>query len=124
MVLNNECVRALLLWLEANQKLRSNGLHEHIKIKSAYDALDFSKDDIHAAAKYLVEKKLVYLTYDRKATDIAPRLYTFASISATGYDYLAAVRDNNIWKKIKDNLGSVTLASVPTVIETAAKLLV
>lgn len=124
MTLNNECVRALILWLEENQTVRPNGKPDVIMLHKIYGCFpDFSAADLNIAASYLVQKKLISLRDGQTVLNAAPRAFAITGITAVGYDYIAAVKDDGLWKKIKDRVGSVALASVPTVIEVAAKLL-
>lgn len=124
MVLNNECVRALILWLEENQTVKPNGKPDVIMLHKIYSCFpDFSAADVNTAATYLVQKKLISLREGQTALNAAPRAYAVTGITAIGYDYIAAVKDDSLWKKIKDRIGSAALASVPTVIEVASKLL-
>lgn len=123
MTLNNECVRDLLLWVEKNQTLDSAGKPNPIHLKRIYSEFLYSQSDINTAAQYLVEKKILKLPEGRTTSGLAPRAYVFCGITALGYDYIAAVKDDTIWKKIKSRLGAVTLASVPAVIELSSKLL-
>ena len=124
MVLNNECVRSLLLWIEKNQTVSSSGKPDVIQLRKIYDALpDYSPADLNVAATYLVQKKLLSLRDGQTTENASPRAYVISGITATGYDYIAAVKDDSLWAKIKSRLGSAALASVPTVIEIAGKLL-
>lgn len=126
MTLNYECVRDLILWIENNQKVKGNGIPKTVKMKSVYSAFCSSKytvDDINIAAQYLVNKKLLKLPDGVSAVGLAPKRFVFAGITNLGYDYIKAVKDDTVWKKLKSALGSASLASVPTVIETAAGFL-
>lgn len=123
MVLNNECVRDLILWIEKNQTVKGSGVPKRIKMKTIYSEFSFSKEDLDTAARYLVDKRLLRLTQDPVHPNLAPKWFVFAEITSLGYEYIAAIKDDTVWKKIKTALGSVSLASVPAVIETAAKFL-
>lgn len=126
MTLNLECVRDLILWIEKNQTVKASGIPSIIKMKSIYSAFYSSKytvEDLNTAAQYLVDEKLLKLPKGVKADDRAPKGFVFCGITSTGYKYIEAIKDETVWNKIKSALGSASLASVPTVIETAAKFL-
>lgn len=124
MMLNMECVRDLILWIEKNQKVKSSGIPKPIKMKSIYtEIINHSNTDLNIAAKYLVDEKLLLLPKDVKADGLAPKWFVFCGISSTGYKYIDAIRDETVWNKIKSALGAVSLASVPSVIDAAAKIL-
>jgi len=122
--LNNDCVRDLILWIEKTQTVKANGKPDPLHMRDAYSALPkYSREDIGTAASYLIEKKLIALSTGQSFPATAAKCFVITRITASGYDYLAAIRDDTVWNKIKEHLGSAMLASVPTVIELAAKLL-
>lgn len=124
MVLNHDCVRSLLIWLEANQGLSPTGKPEVMMMRRIYGQLsDFSADELNLAATYLVQKKLISLRSGMTIENAAPRAYVISGITAAGYDYLAAVKDDSVWKKIKEKIGSTALASIPNVVAVAAEIL-
>lgn len=123
MTLNHECVRDLILWIAKNQIIKQSGIPKPIKMKNIYSNFSYAKADLNIAAKYLVDEKLLLLPKDVKADNLAPSRFVFCGISSTGYKYIDAIKDETVWKKIKSALGSAALASVPAVIETAAKIL-
>ena len=124
MVLNNECVRTLLLWLEENQTVDSSGRPDVIIVRKILSNFpDYPSADIFTSVKYLAQKQLISLRSGQSAESVAPRAYVITGITAIGYDYIAAVKDDTLWSKIKARLGSAALASVPAVIEVASKLL-
>lgn len=126
MELNFECVRACIMAVEAQQTLSSSGKPDPLDVKRMYGnelIKDYSRDDIHLAFFYLVEKKLVCLGPGKSPATLTPRNYSIHGITAQGYDYLAAVRDNAVWKKVLKALGKTALASVPNVIGVAAQIL-
>ena len=124
MQLNNDCVRSLLLWLEQNQTVSSSGSPDPVMLRKIYGSFpNYSAAEIHVAATYLVQKKLVSLRAGQTPQNSSPRGYVISGITATGYDFIAAVRNETVWQKILSHLGDIALASVPTVIELASKLL-
>lgn len=124
MVLNHDCVRSLLLWLEANQTVSSAGKPDVVMLRKIYGQFsDFSPEELNLAASYLVQKRLISLRSGMTTENASPRAYVISGITAAGYDYLAAVKDDSVWKKIKEKIGSTALASVPNVIAVAAEIL-
>lgn len=124
MVINFDCVRGLLLYIAEIQKLDHLGKPDPIHLKRIYDdeaLAEYTRDEINCAATYIVEKGLMKIPVPH--AQLAPRAYVFSGISAEGYDYIAAIKDEKIWHKIKAKLGSTALASVPTVIGLAAQFL-
>lgn len=124
---NFECVRALIKELETSQVVSPSGKPSPVHLNRLYSSeglKEFSAPEVDTAALYLVDKGLIRLREGQKFPQTGPRAFVIAGITGSGYDYLAAVKDDTMWKKIKETLGKIGLASVPNVISVAAKLLV
>lgn len=121
-VINHDCVRDLMLWLEDNQSMTSKGKTNYIKMKRVYPLLceKYTMDDLHTAAAYIFEKKLV--TSDSDITGKTPHWYVFAGFTTMGQDYLRAVRDNTIWAKIKSLLAPLREPTLGAIMQAAATI--
>lgn len=123
MVLNNECVRDLILWIEKNQTAKANGIIKPIKMKNIYSALSYSREDLNVAAQYLVDEKVLLLSQTQNPKALAPKWFVFCGITSVGCKYIAAIKDDTVWEKIRKALGSAAQVSVPAVLEIATKFL-
>lgn len=124
MKINFDCVRSLMLEIESSQTLSASGKPEVVHLKRLYAPLalsGYSRDDCSVAAGYLVDKGLIRLVANQQFPETAPRFFSIAGITGQGYDYLAAVRKDSVWTKIKSSLG-IDLSSVSAVIATAAQI--
>lgn len=124
MKINFECVRDLMLEIEASQAISSEGKAEIIHMKRLYAPLSLlghSRDDCNVAAGYLYDKKLIRLIAGQHFPEVVPRAFSIAGITGEGYDYLAAVRKDSVWARIKEAIG-IDLSSVSAVIATAAQI--
>jgi hypothetical protein len=100
MKLNHDCVRQLLLCLEDNLKLKSNGLPDPVKLRDIDDdkrLFEFTEEDIYYTASKLVEAKYITVAYK----DVAPRHLIIKEITWVGHDYLDSIRDTKVWNEIK-----------------------
>ena len=112
MQLNHDCIRALLIFLEENLQVESNGLSEGIKLRHIVpnDTLsEFSPGDIYYSVTKLAEAK--YITLADK--NISPKKMIIKEISWEGHEFLDAARNQSNWNKaktiIKEKGGSITI---------------
>lgn len=127
-MLNQECVRVLLLYLDQQLVPRSTGRRpKPIKLKHAVSQSPLSgypSADIFAAAEYIVGKGFAQIAAKelKDIPHIAPRHYVFTSLTPKGSDFLMTLRDDTVWQKMSDRLGNVFEATMPQLLATAADL--
>lgn len=129
MHLDQEAVRALMLYLEDHLEIDERGRGTYIRIKDIAneELLPFPQKDIFLAAFYLKEKRLIHVRQEKSVPgapkiNLTPHAYKVDGISAAGYDYLSSIRDETIWKKLKEKFSDITSASIPQIIAVAAEL--
>lgn len=99
-MINFDCVRDIVFFLDSNFEYRHNGILHPIKLKSVIDGYPFNKyleSEVYLAIEYIVDKSLVELA----KPNCPPRLSIFIKITPLGYDFLAAVKDETVWSKVK-----------------------
>jgi Hypothetical protein (DUF2513). len=127
MALNQDCVRDLLVYIDALQEFKSSGKPKVVKLRFHLNdvALEkYERQEILLAAKYLLDKKLIAIVaFDPSlAAKISPRQYNIQEITALGYDFLEAIKNDTVWGKLKKQLGSITLSTIPELITLAVQL--
>ena len=116
-MLNQECIRDILIFIDKNQKHDSSGRPIPFKFSSfCSDETMKEKYDLaemNAAIRYLVGKQML------ESEDIdsrTPRIH-ISQITAKGYDYLQVVCDDTLWKKLKSRFGAVFNMAAPVAVE-------
>lgn len=119
--LNMDCVRDILLFLEENQRYKASGKIFVVKMKRVYPHFqNYSYEEQYEAAKYLGQKKLV--TYVDGMEGKQPRQYVCNGITPEGHKFIAAIKDDTLWKKLCKHPLIATL-SVSEIIQIAATLI-
>lgn len=128
MAVNQDCIRDLLLHLDQRLAPSPAG-----KLPRHYPKLRFliadppfcnyEPEDVYASAQYMVIKGLVEINArDPKfVPHISPNRYVFHLVTATGRDYLAAIKDDTLWSKFAKRFSNVFEATIPQLISTAAE---
>jgi len=123
MKLNHDCIRDLLIYLENNLELKSNGLHQPIKLShilDSYELKQYSDEEIYYSASKLAEAKFLSVTNK----NVSPRCLYITDISWHGHDYLNSIRDPKIWAKVKEksnDLAGITFDIIKALAFEAAK---
>lgn len=92
---NEDCIRSIMMYLEEN--LSQN---KSIKVMDLYCCLpEYSKEDVNESALIILERKLA----EKKNMDsCSARTIKFSRITDKGHNYLDAIRDETVWKTLKD----------------------
>lgn len=124
MMLNQECVRDLLIYIEQNQPVKSDGHPESSKLMQYCSACmeqhAYTLGDINLAVRYLADKQLIEAGNLNGHT----RRMIVMRITATGYDYLGAIRDASRWNTLKQKFGKIFDSSAPVLVEMLLKHLI
>lgn len=124
MVLNQECVRDLLIYVEQNQPVKSDGRPESFKLmqycSSCTEHNSYSLGDINLAIRYLTDKGLI----EAENLNGHTRRIVIVRITAAGYDYLGAIRDASRWNALKKKFGKIFDSSAPVLVEMLIKHLI
>ena len=121
--LNLDCVRAIMLWLEKNQQIKSSGRVKCIKMKSVYPQLEeYRLEDLYSAATCIFESGLAKAMGGISGK--TPRHYVCEGITPKGYDYLKAVHDDTVWKKIKGQVQTSSKKLIDEIIGFGVKVLI
>ena len=116
MKLDHNCVRDLLLYLEANlpigKRLRINDLKFG----------DYSQYDLIYTAQKLEEAGYIKCNNSRYISNSFPCI-DICSVTYQGHQFLDNIRDDKIFNKTKSILSSLKSVSVEIISETSAKLI-
>ncbi len=108
MRLNPDCVRDVLMAVEANTSFRHVMEFEEENFNRYQQ---FKKYTFEEVAYHLVQCNLSgYFTQFREYTDCS---FAITDLSPKGHEFLANIRNDNNWKKIKDTaqkIGSFSLS--------------
>ena len=124
-MLNQECIRDILLFIDENQTHDSLGHPNTFKMKVFCDSSlakdrGYSPEEIWTAVSYLCEKGML------ESLDWRSKLHRIhiSRITAKGYDYLQIIRDPSLWRKLCERFGESFLSTSATIAaETAMKFL-
>lgn len=123
-MVNNDCIRELLLFLDERLKPDEKGRkRKNVVLKKVVNDPVFSpypKEDIYEAAKYIVEKGYVSVTKETKSN--APRWFSFTEVTAKGKDILPFLSSSSVWEKIRKALGNVFELSIHELTTAAINL--
>lgn len=115
MRLNPDCVRSVLLEVEAS------GLNEAIYIEDLCNKLpEFTPDDIQYTCAKLIEAEYLNGLVSDVIGSIAPCIVEIWDLTYEGHEFLDTVRPTTVWEKTKGIITSIGSASLP-VIQDAAK---
>lgn len=123
MKLNPDCIRAILLYLEENQKIdATNGRIKPIPWASHLPETitDFSAEDIMYSVKQMSEAGLINTSQYRAVNKID---YIFNDITPYGHEFLENIRTEENWSKTKttaEKLGNFSLSVLGKIAEGVA----
>ena len=121
MKLNLECCRDIMLYIEENQGLKSNGIPESFHARDLPESISekYGSDEIvYYNLKQLYDGKYISL----KDPNCSPRHYVVSDITPKGHEFIATIRSDKIWKKIlkyfQDHSTETMISLVPVIAET------
>lgn len=124
MQLDFNCVRDLLLWLEENLQYSYDGTFttvNQLSYTEAAESLGYEYEAILYTSQKLVEAG--YITAYIDGSDFGVEICDYRSITYAGHEYLNAVRNNSIWKKIFSAVSASSNAVTLELIKELASIL-
>lgn len=115
MVLNQDCIRDLMLYLEENLKL-----NDYLSV-SSISLKNYSPEELLYTADKLYEAE--YLKCSRKVYDNTDLMIFVSSITYNGHQFLDNIRDEKVFTKTKSILSTFKSVSVEIISETASKVI-
>ena len=117
-MLNQECLRDLLLYIDENQTFDSGGTPDTFKLKSFCEdetilEKGYSLADISIAVSYLCEKGCLESADYRSK----PKRVHITRITSKGYDYIQVIRTPKIWEALRKRFGKVFEVAFAVIIE-------
>lgn len=120
-MLNQECIRDILIYIDRNQKHSASG--NRIPFKFSQFCADeemkekYSLAEMNTAVCYLVDKKMLA---SADAEGKTQRIH-IEKITAKGYDYLQVIQNDTVWNKLKDKLHPFFDTGITVIVEHAIK---
>lgn len=125
MVLNYDCLRAVLLALEKNLTLDDDLRFYHINLSDilGFDELRvYSKKDIYYCIYNLIE--IGFVDGDVKFADAGVPYYCYVNnINYSGHEFLQSIKSNTVWENIKSKLKPVAGLSISLIAEVAKEII-
>ncbi len=115
-MLNQDCARDLLKAIDTgltSSHKRGWKLRFHLQDP---ELAPYMREEILVAAKYLYERSFFMLSH----SDSAPHYYCVKDLTAKGHDYLLAIKNDAVWKKLCRRFGRVFDATLPELFAAAA----
>lgn len=112
MRLNHDCIRDILLYIEENTtysnfSVIADDLMEYLNSKYDAETINYHIRQIHQAK----------LVDDVNYPEGLP--HEISSLSWQGHEYIDNIRDNKVWKKLKDTSKNLASVSLPVLIKMA-----
>ncbi|WP_296878431.1 DUF2513 domain-containing protein [Thomasclavelia sp.] len=127
MKLNPDYVRYCLIWLEENLNYGNevmSGIMTN-KIIEKYDLDNSTKDSILYAIKQLHDSHMIQA---KPLTELSSNQhYVIFDITPAGHEFLADIRNDNVWEKVKEKgkeLGVSSLKSLMTIAERVVSTII
>ncbi|HBJ1648221.1 TPA: DUF2513 domain-containing protein [Clostridium botulinum] len=114
MQLNNDCIRDILLYIEANTDFN----HKFTDISKMLNFLSYDENTLYYHIHMISQADLVerVISGDMKPLKVS-------SLSWEGHQYLDNIRDNKIWSIIKDNTSKLSSVSLKILVSLAPKII-
>lgn len=117
-MLNQECVRDILLFIDENQENDSLGRPKVFKMKtfcasSLVTEHGYNLSDIWTATAYLCEKGCL------ESADWRSKLshVHISRITSKGYDYIQVIKNPKVWEALRKRFGKVFDISFSVIVE-------
>lgn len=110
-MINENCVKDLMLVIEDRLKYKRSGKVIPVKIKDVMykePLKQYPHEDVYTAITFLIQSNLVTV-YLPKSN---PRLYKVNSITPDGYKFLKAIIDTTLWSKIKPLISTENISVI------------
>lgn len=116
-MLNYDCVRSVLLAVEASPR------GKRIDLNTLQNALpDFDRDDIHYACIKLSEAKYMDMILSRALRADLPTVVKITDITFAGHEFLNSIRNDDNWGKVKETAKDVGASSLKTLADIAVEV--
>lgn len=133
MRLNLDCVRSILLCVEANTSLRKycrfiDSSLEESEIIIGNEPIPPADYQVELLKKYANDELIYHINYcidaDLLSSDQPQGLYEIAIIDLTpkGHDFLENIRDNKVWASAKNVAGKVGAKSLEAIIQISSNV--
>ncbi|MGN9161248.1 DUF2513 domain-containing protein [Clostridium sulfidigenes] len=114
MRLNNDCIRDILLYIEANTDYEKSCINSDVLVKD----LKYDKNTIFYHICMIRQARLVD---NVSFADNEPKL--ISRLSWQGHQYLDNIRDNKVWRLLKEKTSKLSSVSLSLLIQLAPTVL-
>lgn len=115
MKLNNDCIRDILLFIESNTDFEKPFINSDALITNLQS---YDKNTIYYHIKMISQAELV-----DKVTFADNRPFLVYNLSWEGHQYLDNIRDDKVWKLLKEKTNQLSSVSLKILISLAPKLI-
>lgn len=132
MKLNLDCVRDILLCVESNTGLRKGCSFVDFTLENSpifHDEVTTPPDyQLDLLKKYEFDELIYHINYCSDADliitsdEFAPYILLVMDLSPQGHEFIANIRNESVWEKVKSAFVKMGVASVPAAIEIASKI--
>lgn len=132
MKLNLDCVRDILLCVESNTGLRKGCSFVDFTLENSpifHDEVTTPPDyQLELLKKYEIDELIYHINYCSDADliitsdEFAPYILLVMDLTPQGHEFIANIRNESVWDKVKSTSAKIGIASVPAVIEIASKV--
>lgn len=132
MKLNLDCVRDILLCVESNTGLRKGCSFVDFTLENSpifHDEVTTPPDyQLDLLKKYEIDELIYHINYCSDADliitsdEFAPYILLVMDLSPQGHEFIANIRNESVWEKVKSAFVKMGVASVPAAIEIASKI--
>lgn len=115
MKLNNDCIRDILLFIESNTDFEKLFIDPDALVNSLQS---YDKNTIYYHIRMISQANLV-----DNVLFAGNEPYTISSLSWEGHQYLDNIRDDKVWKLLKEKTNQLSSVSLKILISLAPKLI-
>lgn len=132
MKLNPDSIRAILIYIEENQQMRSPSVLNPLNSASIVagilkidDSSCGTEQELRYAIKQLSDSSMIYAK--QVSPTAAPLSFIVIDITPKGHEFLANIQNEDIWNKTKDKakiIGSFSLRTLTTIASSVVSSLI
>lgn len=114
MPLNQDCIREIMLFIDANLPRKPDGsIKRGLHFGAFLESSGFSPADVNTSIVYLAEKRMIHCPNPESKT----AHIQCDGLTAKGLEYLQVIKDETLWKKLVAKYGDVFKQSAVVAIE-------
>ena len=124
MQLNYDCIRDVLLFLEKHLAVDENLCFSRMSLDDIMESTlisdRYSVNEVAYTIHNLYQCEFIDAIVDDSDDELN---YIVFDITYIGHEFLSSIRNDNIWNKIKEQLLSIKITSIPAIVKCADSIL-